>query len=140
MIQIPQIESEHVDFIPQEEEYFDEVIAAPDVDESLESLDVPSPGVLNAWECDTPPRLLEEIVPYYPEQAMLDGAEGKVILELVLNELGRVENTMILESTGRNDLDRAAEQAAKRAVFSPARHKNRPVEVIVRLTLDFTLQ
>lgn len=87
-----------------------------------------------------PPLLLSRIMPEYPRQARLQGVEGLVLLEAILDLEGRIEDEVkILQSVP--SLDLAAMQAVRRWRFRPARDReNRPVRVILEVPVRFVLK
>jgi TonB family protein len=76
----------------------------------------------------------------YPEEARENGAEGKVVVELIIDENGRVYSSKVV-----NDLvGYRADQEALRVVnaagsWTPAEHKGRPVKFKMLLPIDFRL-
>lgn len=87
-----------------------------------------------------PPLLLSRVMPEYPRQARLQGVEGLVLLEAILDLDGRIENDIkVLQSIP--SLDPAAVQAVRRWRFRPARDReNRPVRVILEVPVRFVLR
>lgn len=87
-----------------------------------------------------PPLLLSRIMPEYPRQARLQGVEGLVLLEAILDLEGRIEGDVkIVQSIP--SLDIAAMQAVRRWRFRPARDReNRPVRVILEVPVRFVLK
>ena len=86
------------------------------------------------------PLVLSTILPSYPEIARRRGIEGQVMLEIVVDEFGRVEPAIaIMESLPL--LDQAAIDAIRQWRFAPARDRDgNPVRAKVRIPLRFTLQ
>jgi periplasmic protein TonB len=76
------------------------------------------------------PRILHKIEPVYPEQARLQGWEGKVTLKLEVMTDGLVGNVSIVSSSGYAILDDAAAQAVQQWRFVPA--KNAANDMAVR--------
>jgi protein TonB len=70
----------------------------------------------------------------------LQGVEGLVLLEAILDFEGRIEEDIrILQSIP--SLDRAAIEALRRWRFRPARDReNQPVRVILEVPIRFVLQ
>lgn len=89
-------------------------------------------------EVDKAPALKSPLQPKYPELAKLEGIEGKVLLKLLINEKGNVIKAKV-EQGVKDILDNAALEAAKKAKFSPAMAKNKPVKVWVVLPISFKL-
>jgi TonB family protein len=92
---------------------------------------------------DTPPEpvggmtALMKLVKY-PESALRDSLEGKVLIELEISEQGRVVSSRLKKGV-REDLDSAAVRAMRRAEFKPATYQNRPVAVKVIVPISFKL-
>ena len=93
-------------------------------------------GFLNV---DSPPSLISELKPVYPDDAKIEGLEGTVYLKLLIDEKGNVAKTKI-EQGIKDVLDNSALEAAKKAKFSPALLKNKPVKVWVVLPIAFKLE
>ena len=89
---------------------------------------------------DAPPRQLKPIRPDYPKEARQRGEEGDVVLELSIDERGRVAAAAVALSSGHPELDAAALRAAKKARFVPAKSGSRPVAADARLTIEFRLK
>jgi protein TonB len=87
-----------------------------------------------------PPLLLSRVMPEYPRSARLQGVEGLVLLEAILDMEGRIEDDIkVLQSIP--SLDFAAMQALRRWRFRPARDReNRPVRVILEVPVRFVLR
>jgi protein TonB len=62
-----------------------------------------------------------------------------VLLELVVNRLGRVENVRVVRPLDPG-LDEQAIAAAHQWRFEPGRLAGTPVDVVVTLALDFWIQ
>ncbi len=56
------------------------------------------PPILNVWEV-TPPKLMRQVTPAYPPAALAMGLRGRVILQVVVDENGRVSEVKVLGST-----------------------------------------
>lgn len=80
-------------------------------------------------------RALEEL---YPATLRDRGLGGVVVLDLVLDAAGRVEEARVEKSSGYVDLDRAGRDAALRMRFTPGRIGDTPVRA--RMTLPLTFQ
>ena len=76
--------------------------------------------------------------PVYPEVARKARAEGKVILEIVVDRTGDVEAVKVLRS---NPLfDQAAIEAVKMWKYQPAFQGGRPVRVYLTVVVEFSLR
>jgi protein TonB len=78
--------------------------------------------------------------PRYPQQAREKGIEGKVILKVTVDELGKVKRVWLERSSGSKILDRRAViTVRKRWHFEPARRGENAVESIINVELLFRL-
>ncbi|PKL82545.1 MAG: hypothetical protein CVV24_09565 [Ignavibacteriae bacterium HGW-Ignavibacteriae-3] len=89
-------------------------------------------------EVDKVPALISKLSPEYPELAKLAGIEGTVYLKLLIDEKGNVAKAKV-EQGVKDMLDNSALAAAKKAKFSPAMIKDKPVKVWVVLPIAFKL-
>jgi protein TonB len=83
---------------------------------------------------------LASIRPVYPVGARSRGEEGRVVIEATVLANGRAGAWLVVASSGFSDLDRAAENAIRRARFSPATRRRVPVSSRIRLTFIFNLR
>jgi len=74
---------------------------------------------------DGPPRLLTRTTPLLPPGVTGDGAQ--VTLHLHISKLGEVTDADLVQSSGNDDLDTAALDAAGGWTYTPALHNGRPV-------------
>jgi TonB family protein len=79
----------------------------------------------------TPPVIIERTTPANP-----GGANGIVILEVVVNTSGLVEETRVLKPL-RDDADAEAQRAVRTWRFSPAMKNNQPVRGTLPVTVIF---
>ena len=89
---------------------------------------------------DAPVRPKKAIRPDYPKGARQRGEQGNVVLEILVNEAGRVEGVKVVTSSGFSELDEAAIRAARAARFTPAKRGRTPISSTARLTLEFRLK
>jgi protein TonB len=87
-----------------------------------------------------PPLLLARVTPEYPRAARVQGIEGLVLLEAILNLDGQIEEDIkVLQSIPV--LDQSAIRALRYWHFRPARdHEGRPVRVILEVPIRFVLK
>lgn len=84
------------------------------------------------------PVILHLVKPDYPSLARRAGQEGFVILSLVINKKGDLEQISVYES---NPLfDDAAIEAVKKFKFAPAFQDDHPVKVRMNIPFQFTLR
>ena len=85
-----------------------------------------------------PPALVERVPPVYPAAASAMGLEGRVILEAVVDEEGRVIDLKVLRSAGV--FDKPALEAVRQWRYSPVLLNGRPVRFILTVVVSFTLE
>ncbi len=101
-------------------------------DETPQKIDV---GVILA------PMLIKKNIPEYPETARVMGTEGEVKVVCTLDKEGRVMRVSLSKSSGADILDKAAMNAAKMCIFTPAMQGNLAVgDIDVEITYKFLLQ
>lgn len=76
----------------------------------------------------------------YPEIARKAGVEGRVYVNVLIDERGSVIATKILKSLGNNGCDEAAEAAIKQVKWQPAKQRDKPVKVWVGIPVVFKLK
>ncbi len=76
----------------------------------------------------------------YPESLREEGVGGKALIWFFIDESGRVEKSLIKQSSGRDALDRAALEVAKVMRFTPALNRDKHVPVWVALPIAFNAQ
>lgn len=83
------------------------------------------------------PQFLRRIEPVYPEDQRAVGQEAMVLVELVIDTRGRILETRIVKSAGK-EFDKAVMLALEQSLFSPAYIDDR--EVVVRFQIPFRFQ
>lgn len=86
-----------------------------------------------------PPRVVREVKPTYPADAMRAGVQGLVELEFVVLPDGSVGEVKVIRSL-RESLDQEAITAVKQWRFTPGAKDGEPVPVQVTAELTFTLR
>jgi len=89
-------------------------------------------------DVDVKPKIEENISPIYPDSARKAGIEGLVVVTLIIDENGNVEDGKILKSIPA--LDQAALDAAMTIKFYPAQHAGKPVKVAMNVPFQFKLK
>lgn len=84
------------------------------------------------------PALVERVEPVYPPAAAAMGLEGRVILEAIVDEDGRVVDLKVLRSGGV--FDRPALEAVRYWRYSPVLLNGRPVKFILTVVVSFALE
>ncbi|HEV8353280.1 MAG TPA: TonB family protein [bacterium] len=88
-----------------------------------------------------PPVLLTAPVPEYPRRLREAGIQGQVIVEAVVDTLGRVESgSLRVVRADQVDFEASAVASIRAALFRPARVLGKPVRVLVRVPVSFRLR
>lgn len=83
------------------------------------------------------PRKIVDVKPVYPQAAQDAKVQGVVILEVVIDTTGGIRDAKVLRSLPM--LDQAALDAVKQWRFTPTLLNGAPQEVIMTVTMSFTL-
>lgn len=75
----------------------------------------------------------------YPDMARRAGIEGRVIVQFIVDEQGRVTNPQVVRSAGAGGLDEAAITAISQMTFTPGMQRGRPVRVQMTQPVIFRL-
>lgn len=75
----------------------------------------------------------------YPEMARKAGIEGRVIVQFIVSENGKVENPRVIRGIG-GGCDEEALRAVSAAKFNPGKQRGKPVRVQYSLPVVFRLQ
>ncbi|MGB5422463.1 MAG: energy transducer TonB [Desulfobacterales bacterium] len=76
----------------------------------------------------------------YPKRARRKGYEGTVVLEVLVNRNGQVDDLRILASSGYAILDRSAVNSVKSWSFKPAKKGKDAVDMWVKVPVRFKLE
>jgi protein TonB len=87
----------------------------------------------------TPPRLLREVRADYTEEARRRSISGDVLLEIVVRRDGSVGDVRILQGLG-GGLNERATNAVRQWRFAPAQRLGAAVDVVVEVSVEFTLR
>lgn len=85
-----------------------------------------------------PPTRIVNVNPVYPADAKEARIQGVVIIQVLLDEEGKVEQAKVVRSIPQ--LDQAAVDAVKQWAFTPTLLNGVPKKVIMTVTVNFTLQ
>lgn len=88
---------------------------------------------LNADYLNNPP-------PSYPPQSRELGEQGKVLLRVLVNANGGVEQVNLRKSSGYQRLDQAAQDSVKQWRFVPAKRGDQAITAWVVVPISFSLQ
>lgn len=86
---------------------------------------------------DLLPKATKKVAPVYPRAARQAGIEGKVLVQVLVGQDGKVKDTRIVKSIP--GLDEAAEEAARRWEFEPAQTDGEPAPIWVAIPIKFSL-
>ncbi len=86
----------------------------------------------------TTPALVKRIRPQYPQIAIAAKMTGTVVLELTVDQTGRVQHVDVLRSQGL--LDQAAVDAVRQWRYSPLVLNGQPTPFVVTVTMNFSLR
>lgn len=103
------------------------------------SLNAPSSrggGVVKKPDCGGPQALREKT--YYPPSALMEGLEGHVLVEFVVDKNGDIESPKVADGS-REVFNQAALRAVRRLECTPGRKRSRPVRVKVTKMVVFVL-
>ncbi len=95
----------------------------------------PAPGPVTDY--DSPPRLIKQTKPQYPQEAFIKKIEGTVVVEFLIDSSGRVVRARVIQSVPL--LDAAALQTVYQWIFQPAVKHGRPVATIARAPVHFRI-
>jgi TonB family protein len=85
------------------------------------------------------PRVLSEYRNPYPKEAKEKGIEGKVILEILIDNEGKVRKATLVYGPGFG-LNEAALASIKKFKFVPAQIGDQAVAVVIRYGINFVLE
>jgi TonB family protein len=98
--------------------------------------------ILNEAEPEVPfpelseePKVIERVIPIYPEMARRLGITGTVFVEIVINTQGEVESPRVV--SGHIMLNDVALEAVSKWRFQPGMQWNRPVRVRMTIPVQF---
>ncbi len=97
-------------------------------------------GPWSSTAVDDPPALLAGPPLAYPEVLRRAGTTGTVVVQVVIDTLGRAEPRSLLLESSHAGFEAAARAYVLGAVFRPGRTHGRAVRVLVRLPIGFTLR
>jgi periplasmic protein TonB len=84
------------------------------------------------------PSVLSEVRPQYPKEAREKQIEGSVVMDVLIDALGKVREVKIIE--GLVVFRSGAVEAMKKFRFKPAVIDGKPVAVRIRYSLKFELE
>jgi TonB family protein len=75
---------------------------------------------------------------FYPPLLRDAGIGGRAVMWFFIDETGTVVKTQVNESSGYEALDAAASRVAAQMKFSPAKNRDKVVQVWVQIPITFT--
>jgi TonB family protein len=100
-------------------------------------------GVFLGFSCGGEPQI-ERPVPFdervigYPLELWDQDIEGQMLLRVRVNDLGRVDSVVMVESSGHHAFDSAAIAGARDLRFTPARKNGKRIEVWAQVPVHFS--
>jgi TonB family protein len=82
-----------------------------------------------------PPRKIKDVAPVFPAQAIQAGIRGSVVLEIVVDQTGRISQATVLRSLPF--LDQAALDCVKQWEYTPLVIDGMPRSVVMTVTVTF---
>jgi protein TonB len=89
---------------------------------------------------DSPPVMVFEATPAYPDSANANKIEGIVWIKALVDENGKVIEAKALKCSAMGyGFEEAALEAARKCEYTPAKQKEKPVSVWVTYKVEFAL-
>lgn len=95
--------------------------------------------VMTDESVDNPPRPVRQPAMEYPSDAKRRGVEGYVVLSVLIDRDGQIEQVKVLESEPAGVFDEAARESVRQWRFRPAEYQGREVKVWARQKVRFQL-
>jgi len=114
-----------------------DVIAAAEAAEAAKNTPPPPPPFINLGIISAA-NATKMVTPVYSVIAQRSQAEGKVVVDLELDENGDV--VYAKASSGHQLLKQSAEDAAKHSKFKPALFNNKPIKAKAQIVFNFSLK
>lgn len=96
-------------------------------------------GPMDKSSVDTPPKAIRRSPIVYPELARKQGISGFVAMNVLIDELGNVEDVNIVESKPEEVFDLQADSTIRRWKFEPATYNGKKVKVWAMQKIVFKL-
>ena len=100
---------------------------------------IPAPSASTSGPVMVPPKIKVFVEPVYPPERLAKGERAEVVVSLVVDTTGKVADAKIVTSGG-DDFDAAALEAAKKLEFEPATANGKPITAKIakyRFKFDF---
>jgi len=116
---------------------FDPNATAVETDDDL--LGDTSNAVLTSDAVDQKPRVIATVPLQYPARAKAKEIEGYVLLSILVNENGQVDQVRVLESDPQGTFDDVAVRNIKKWKFEPAKYNGKPISIWINQPIKFEL-
>jgi TonB family protein len=83
--------------------------------------------------------ILKMVHPVYPTNELINGVEGEVTLELLVNEDGSVENAWILSIIGPKSFEESSLKAVRQFLFQSPIRDGKPAPMSIRFQINFKI-
>lgn len=83
--------------------------------------------------------ILKMVHPEYPTEELINGIEGEVTLELLVNEEGRVEGAWVLSVIGPRSFEESSLKAVKQFLFQAPVRNGKPEPMSIRFQINFKI-
>jgi TonB family protein len=83
--------------------------------------------------------ILHMVQPEYPPRELIDGIEGEVTVEILVNEEGWVENAWVLSAIGPKSFEQSSLAAVRQFRFKPPLEDGEPIQMWIRFHVRFKL-
>lgn len=103
--------------------------------DDVDSLPIPADEFL----ITSMPKVLNEIRPVYPEEMKKKGIEGNVVMDILIDQNGKVRDVKVIKSLGP-EFDQAAMEAMTKFEFRPAQINKKNVPVKIKYSIKFILE
>jgi len=94
--------------------------------------------IFMAWE--EPPQLIKMVTPEYPEIARKAGVEGRVVMQIVVDEQGNVLEAVVIFAQPSGIFEEAAIKAILQWKFKPAKQRDKAIKVRMGQVMEFSLK
>ncbi len=102
---------------------------------------VPSGDVFSVDVVQERPERLAGPQPMYPPLLMQAGIEGTVMVQAIIDTMGRVEpSSLKITQTANPGFNESAKQTVLKSLFRPARVYGRAVRVLIQLPVTYTIR
>ena len=81
--------------------------------------------------------ILHLVQPEYPPRELIDGIEGSVTIEILVNAEGRVEDAWVLAAYGPKTFEEASLAAVRQFIFRPPERNGKPMPMWIRFDIRF---